>query len=175
MAADSSSLSLIARGGAHRLRRRLAAVPSAVAARDGPIPAESSPLAGLPGLAPARQRPPVPARRDRARAGDRMACLRDDWLGVADEDKVVEIRQELGFDDLARSNTADEKVTKSLVTHLPKVLERTAENWKKSATDLGQFFTALREEHEITARSELLIQMKEHARAAWDLDFNLGW
>jgi hypothetical protein len=71
--------------GCRRLTRHRLQLPR----NRGPIPAESSPWLGEPGprlpdLTPvrARQHPPLGARRDPDRPGDRMARFRDDWLGV---------------------------------------------------------------------------------------------
>lgn len=93
---------------------------------------------------------------------------------VADEDKVTEIRKELGFTDLARTDTADEKIVKALTQDLSKVRERTAQNWKRTAADLGPYFSRLRNQRG-DARSETLLELKKHLRKTWGMDFHLGW
>lgn len=91
-----------------------------------------------------------------------------------EETRIAEIRAELGLLDLVGTHDADERIIAFLVKHLPKVLDRSVRSWKESATELSGYFSALRQEA-IAVRSQLLIQMRERVRAAWGLDFGLGW
>jgi hypothetical protein len=94
---------------------------------------------------------------------------------AAEEGKLAEIRQELGFSDLAATDVADPKITRVLVTTLTTVLERTVQTWQDSAAELAPFFADLREDGDIAARSALLIEMKARVREAWDPRLHLGW
>lgn len=93
----------------------------------------------------------------------------------AAEEKILELRRELGLTDLVPQVDADRRITDSFVKFLPKVLDRTTTNWAASAETLGDYFPRLRTETDSRTRSELLLEMKQHLRAEWGLEFNLGW
>jgi hypothetical protein len=82
------------------------------------------------------------------------------YVHQVDPDFLAEIRVELGLRDLVQQEGTDERLVKFFVTHLPKVIERTADDWRLSGPGLAPFWSSLQSERDAARRSEILHQLR---------------
>lgn len=85
-----------------------------------------------------------------------------------------EVRAELGFLDLVATNDPDERIVWRLLRALPKVYERSASRWSKTANRLADALAALRVAENAGERRELLNGLRDGARDAHSVA-DLGW
>jgi hypothetical protein len=78
------------------------------------------------------------------------------YVHQVEEDALREIRAELGLFDLVQQEGVDERLERFFRTHLPKVIERTADDWSTSGPQLIDYWTMLAAERDAAMRSATL-------------------
>lgn len=77
---------------------------------------------------------------------------------------LAEVRTELGYRDLLKSDEPDDVLVKHFTTSLPQHASRSAERWAQSAEVLGDFFVALRNpDLDAVERAGLMSQLRAEA------------
>jgi hypothetical protein len=91
------------------------------------------------------------------------------------EEEVVEVRAGLGFLDLTRQDTADERVVRRLTQTLPGYALDRADRWRETAEmDIASLFGLLWRGHD-TMRSGLMNDLRELVQDSSALDLEGGW
>ena len=93
-----------------------------------------------------------------------------------DEEKIIEVRSELGFLDLEATATADDQLVRRLTKAFPKQAEITAVRWERTAchSDLPTWFEQMRDSHDRGERAELFHEVRSAAKDA-GLYVTRGW
>lgn len=96
------------------------------------------------------------------------------YISNVDETHLTEIRTELALTDLVQQVGPDERLVKFMTTHLPKVIDRTAENWSTFGPELQETFAALLKEKSRARRNALLNNVRATYRNITG-DRPVGW
>jgi hypothetical protein len=82
------------------------------------------------------------------------------YVHQVDDDALVEVRGELGLFDLVQQEGVDPRVERFFRTHLPKVIERTAEDWSATGPDLMDYWSRLAGENDAANRASILQDLR---------------
>jgi hypothetical protein len=82
------------------------------------------------------------------------------YVHQVDEDALIEVRAELGLIDLVQQIGPDERMVRFFHTHLPKVIERTANDWSDSGPSFVDYWTDLNAEKDAAARASILRSLR---------------
>jgi hypothetical protein len=82
------------------------------------------------------------------------------YVHHVEEEALREIRAELGLFDLVQQVGVDERLERFFRTHLPKVIERTADDWSTSGPQFLDHWAMLAAERDAAMRAALLVGLR---------------
>jgi hypothetical protein len=86
------------------------------------------------------------------------------YVHQVEEDALIELRAELGLIDLVQQVGVDERLVRFFETHLPKVIERTADDWSDKGLAFIDEWAALNSESDAAARASILRSIRAQFR-----------
>jgi hypothetical protein len=96
------------------------------------------------------------------------------YIQHVDEEALVEIRTELGMLDLVQQKGPDERLVKFFTTHLPKVVQRTADDWQTFGPAMGDTWSELNAESDTGRRAALVHRIRTEFKEITG-DYPAGW
>jgi hypothetical protein len=96
------------------------------------------------------------------------------YVHQVEEDALIEIRAELGLSDLVQQEEVDPRLERFFRTHLPKVIERTADDWSASGPDLIDYWSMLATERDAAIRAAILVELRSTFEAYYG-SYPSGW
>jgi hypothetical protein len=96
------------------------------------------------------------------------------YVQQVDEEALIELRAELGLIDLVQQVGIDERLVRFFETHLPKVIERTANDWNDIGLAFIDDWPALNKEKDAAVRASILSSMRTRFKEFYDVSTS-GW
>ena len=96
------------------------------------------------------------------------------YVHQVSEGDLIEIRSELGIFDLVQQDGVDTRVERFFRIHLPKVIERTAEDWAASGPELLDYWLRLAAEKDASNRASILQDLRRTIEQNYG-DYPSGW
>jgi hypothetical protein len=96
------------------------------------------------------------------------------YVHQVEEDALIELRAELGLIDLVQQVGVDERLVKFFETHLPKVIQRTADDWSDKGLAFIDEWAALNRESDAATRASILRSIRAQFREFYGVSPS-GW
>ncbi len=96
------------------------------------------------------------------------------YVHQVDEDALIELRAELGLIDLVQQEGIDDRLVRFFQVHLPKVIERTANDWSDKGLAFLDEWSDLNKESDAAARVAILGTIRANFREFYGVSTS-GW